>query len=704
MIEKNYNESLVKKDYSAKELLKIIFELEEEIDLGSVSLYHEFPLYPLETEDTASKAHILFVSSKYGVIIFQCINFINKIEINEFSDKLEQIDSILYSKILRDAKRLKKGNRNLIIEITSAFFFLNYKNKLNNEKLNYKYIQNKTELKNLILNNKKEELTAKQLTDLISTIEGAKGISKPIKRKIKIKNSKGAILEAIETDTFEFDKEQKRAALFTIDGAQRIRGLAGSGKTVILCMKTALIHLQNSEAKILYTYFTKALFDYIKHLITRFYRQFAERDPDWNKINIMHAWGGRTIEGVYFNACIYNNYRPLTFHQARQNSDNPFDYICTDIIKNNLNEQYDYALLDEAQDFPKSFYKLCRKITRKNRVIWAYDDFQNILDIKLQNEKETFGKNKQGEYYINFSKKNNDLQDLVLFKCYRNPRKLLLTAFAIGLGIYNKINNKQKVIQRLENNEHWESLGFKVEKGNSETGCEMIISRPKINSTELKNKYLEDAIVKIEVCENLEAECKFIVSEIKQDIEQELNPEDISIICLDDRNTTTYFEAIANYLDNEKIKYWNLQKAPNSNKIFNVKNHVTLSTIYKAKGNESGSVYLLGIDSVFLQKNDEINRNKLFTAMTRSKAWVTLTGVGDSVKLCKQEFEELEKNKYKLIFKQPSEQEVKMIKQDINKKQALMNTLERQAIAISKTSGKPIEEIKQTLKKEFYDK
>ncbi|MBK7873672.1 MAG: hypothetical protein IPJ74_24940 [Saprospiraceae bacterium] len=67
-----------------------------------------------------------------------------------------------------------------------------------------------------------------------------------------------------------------------------------------------------------------------------------------------------------------------------------------------MNNNVHYALLDEAQDFPINFYRLCRKITNQNRVVWAYDDFQNILDIKIQNEKETFGKNEKQEYYVHF--------------------------------------------------------------------------------------------------------------------------------------------------------------------------------------------------------------------------------------------------------------------------------------------------------------
>ncbi len=77
-----------------------------------------------------------------------------------------------------------------------------------------------------------------------------------------------------------------------LDGPQRVRGLAGSGKTVVLAMKAALTHLRYPDAIILYTFYTKNLYQHIQRLITRFYRQFDDRDPNWSNLRIMHAWGG----------------------------------------------------------------------------------------------------------------------------------------------------------------------------------------------------------------------------------------------------------------------------------------------------------------------------------------------------------------------------------------------------------------------------
>jgi len=711
MIEKNINEALVKKEPSATALIKMIYDIDKSSDLGKVALYHQFPLYPNPNGENAYTANVLFVSKNYGIIIFQCVEYSERLKriFDEDILNLNEIDRLLFAKILKDAPRLQRKRRTLKVQITPAIYLNDAESTHDIVDLfsQFELVTSEKNLRDIIEANKGEELTDEEYRDLKATIEGSKGIPRVIDRKLKdkgdLKNSKGAILTAIEHEIYNFDIEQKRAALFIVDGAQRIRGLAGSGKTVILAMKAAMIHLQYPDAQILYTYNTKSFNDLIKRLITRFYRQFAEEDPEWNKIHIMHAWGGAGLEGVYYNACMNNNIPSYSVLDAKRfNPSNPFEYACEHLNSHELKTQYDFSLLDEAQDFPVSFYRICRQITAKNRVVWAFDDFQNILNVKLQSEKETFGQDKEGNWYIDFSRREDELQDLVLHKCYRNPRKILLAAFALGLGIYNypSINNKKaKIVQRLENNEHWESLGFKVESGNSEIGDAMVISRPIENSPLLKNRFLDDqAVIKVRSCESFAHECQEVVRFIMDDLSKELNPEDINVVCLDNRAAKNYFDLISKLLSANNIATFNLSTVPPDTLIFKVPNHITLSTIYKAKGNEAGSVYIIGIDAVFSNKNSITERNKIFTAMTRAQAWVTLTGVGETVEHCLEELKTLAANDFNLVFTQPSEQEVKTVKQDINNKQAALNEIERLADELSIKHNLSKEEIIADLK------
>lgn len=674
------DELKLKQDIEATLLIEKI----KDKKIKNANLYYNFPFYRGETFDDLVSAHVLFVSREYGVIFFRCLGSIeeyNKIE----KKKLDELDSHIFSKINK-REEFRLDRRSLKINLT-PYVFINNNTSEDNDIISLEDVDK------VIEKNKSEILNEQEFDILTATIEGTLNLKKKSDRKIdnfQQKLTKGKILSLIQNREATFDIEQKRAALNIIDSPQRIRGLAGSGKTVILAMKAALFHLQNPDARVLYTYFTKALFGQVKYLIEKFYRDFSDnKEPDWDKINILHGWGGRNLRGVYSDTCFENQIPAISFAYAKSiRPKDPFEYIFEELNKYDLKQKYDLTLIDEGQDFNKFFYRVCYKITKNKRIVWAYDDFQNIFDVDIQDEKETFGQNENGEYLVDFEKSKNILQDIILYKCYRNPRFVLTSAFSLGLGIYN-----EKVLQRLENNKHWEDLGFNVLEGTSKNGDKMIIERPEESSPMETNEYFDEDSIDIKVFEDLKGETDFISEAIYNDVYYEnLNPDDICVISLDQRNIDTYFSSIEKKLTKKGIKVFNLLNAPNNNTTFSVKDNVTLSTINKAKGNEVGMVYVVGVDSIFNNKDYIINRNQLFTAITRSKGWVRLTGY-KKAELCEAELLKLKKNKYKLIFIQPSEKETRMIYRGLDKMQSELNQLSRRLDKISKEAGVSFEDL-----------
>lgn len=674
------DELKLKQDITAN----LLVEKLKEKNLANCNLYYNFPFYRGETKDDLVSAHLLFISKEYGVIFFRCLSAVEDYSEQE-KKKLDELDSHIFAKInKRDEFRLDR--RNLKIKVTPYIF-------INNSTSNKSDVISLSDIDKIIEINRTTILSDEEFAILTATIEGTLNIKRKSDRVINLDKgalTKGKILTLIQNKEATFDIEQKRAALNIIDSPQRIRGLAGSGKTVILAMKAALFHLQNPDAQILYTYFTKALYGQVKYLIEKFYRDFSDnQEPDWEKINILHGWGGTGLRGVYSDTCFDNQIPTIPFRVAKiARPKDPFEYIFQELDTNQLKEKYDLTLIDEGQDFNKYFYRVCYKLTKNRRIVWAYDDFQNIFDIEIQEEKETFGKNESGEFYVDFSKSNNILQDIILFKCYRNPRFVLTSAFALGLGIYN-----DKVLQRLENNKHWEDLGFKVLTGESKTGDNMEIERPEESSPTETNEYFDKESISIHLFKDIVEETDFISQQIYNDVfEEQLNPDDICVISLDQKNIGTYFSIIEGKLKKLGISSFNLLNAPNNNTQFSVKGNVTLSTINKAKGNEVGMVYVLGVDSVFHHKNYIINRNQLFTAITRSKGWVTLTGYQEAI-FCQNELDLLKQNSYKLIFKQPSEKETKTIYRGMDKVQSELNALSRTLERLSRESGMPLDEL-----------
>lgn len=681
------NKDILSKDPEAT----LVIEKLKSIGLPEETLvYYKFPLYSGDLEDSLVQAHVLVISPAHGVFCFLCKGQNTITLSSEEIDKQNEV-YLNIEKRLKMRKELRQS-RKLIIPL--HLYVINGLTRSDND-IEYVDINN---LKNLFENNGTDIITSELFGIIQGCIEGTGRITKRKDRNEAVNpDSKADILNKIQSEEAVFDIKQKEVALLIIDGPQRIRGLAGSGKTVILAMKAALFHLSNPDSHILYTYYTKSLHDTIKNLIDRFYKDFSDnQSPNWDNIHILHGWGGKGVPGVYSVACDNNNADSLPFSMAKfRRPSDPFGYVCEELIKSiNIQPAYDLTLIDEGQDFPSSFYRLCFNLTKNRKIVWAYDDFQNIFDIQIQNEKETFGKDETGKFLIDFSDSShhNPYQDIVLKKCYRTPREVLTAAFSLGLGIYNK----QQVLQRLEDNAHWESLGFEVEKGDSQTGNEMIISRPLDNSPSIMNQNFDGESLKVAEFDDWEKECDFVIECIVNDIKQEgLRPDDICVICLKERAMESYYNRIAFQLRHQEIYCFNLLNVPHTNIMFFKENEVTLSTINKAKGNEAGMIYILGVDSIFTNPNHVVARNRLFTAMTRAKGWVTLTGSGDLSHLM-YELNQLTVNDFKLKFVQPSKESTRTIENVSRRQQKGIDEINK-IIMDLKDSGLSVDVIKKML-------
>ena len=69
-------------------------------------------------------------------------------------------------------------------------------------------------------------------------------------------------------------------------------------------------------------------------------------------------------------------------------------------------------------------------------------------------------------------------------------------------------------------------------------------------------------------------------------------------------------------------------------------------------------VYLLNANECYSGTSSLARRrNMLFTAITRSKAWVRVTGVGAEMGLLAEEFEATKDNDFELRFRYPTERE-----------------------------------------------
>jgi len=234
-------------------------------------------------------------------------------------------------------------------------------------------------------------------------------------------------------------------------------------------------------------------------------------------------------------------------------------------------------------------------------------------------------------------------------------------AHALGFGIYSNI------VQMLENKDHWEDIGYQVLEGNCTAGEKMMVERPPETSTRtISSNFSFNEIVKCKIFDDYGQEIEFIVNSIINDLKDGLRADDILISIVDDRNARRYANDLEMMLSKKNIFVNNTHIDTYGIIDFYLKGAVTISTVHKAKGNEAYQVYVAGIDSIFANP-DELHRNRIFTAITRAKAWVTITGIGKNAKKCEFEIKQVAKDFPRLIFKYPIPAYIKTMKRDMSR-------------------------------------
>ncbi|MFP3274766.1 MAG: AAA family ATPase [Paraburkholderia sp.] len=311
------------------------------------------------------KFDALLLSKKYGLIAF---DLVEGVDLGDYKARLDEIASMLEVK-LKPYPTLKQG-RNLLFDIQTFAFAPAKRTIPANED---PYIC--TNRDNLV----KEVLEGKPIdgVDLFSHLLAAIQVVTTIragkqKREPKKPNSRGARLKKVEDSIANLDQHQSRAVIETVEGIQRIRGLAGSGKTIILALKVAYLHSQNPDWRIAVTFNTRSLKEQFKRLINSFTIEQTSMEPDWDCIDIINAWGGpgdREQDGIYHKYCREHNIPFLDFGTAKAkfaSSDRAFAGACADALKHQEEQRplYDLILVDEAQDFPPEFLRLCYRFLR----------------------------------------------------------------------------------------------------------------------------------------------------------------------------------------------------------------------------------------------------------------------------------------------------------------------------------------------------
>jgi len=272
---------------------------------------------------------------------------------------------------------------------------------------------------------------------------------------------------------------------------------------------------------------------------------------------------------------------------------------------------------------------------------------------------EIFGENSDGTPIVNVDGTYADgiEKDIILHRCYRTPRPVLLAAHIFGMGLLRPGG----AVQFIPKPGGWEDIGYEIVSGvNSnkfEAGQEVAIRRPKANSPHpLEDLVGFDNLVSWKHFSNRESELDWIAEQIKSNVEDdELEPEEIAVISLDWRKMKeTDFPGLQSRLKQSGINSAQTGTRAMPKGTFAKKGHVTLSGIFPAKGNEASIIYVMGFEQVGSNSRLIVQeRNMAFTAMTRARGWCILTGVGRKAENLFKEIQNILTDPDKITFKVP---------------------------------------------------
>ena len=249
----------------------------------SGTLYLGYPV--LATADARIFVDALLVSESHGLVAFDVSSRPTADGFAELSDRQGDIYASIHNK-LNEHRELRKG-RSLAVAINVVTCHPALERT---EKRDDVIACPPAALPDVL--GEFDPVEEKYLRPLRAAIQRVSTLRPPRRRQnVKKENSRGAVIKRIEREIANLDRWQKRAAVEYADGPQRVRGLAGSGKTVVLALKAAYLHVRHPEWKIAVTFYTRSLHQQFQDLIRRFVFDQIKDEPDWSNLEVLHAWG-----------------------------------------------------------------------------------------------------------------------------------------------------------------------------------------------------------------------------------------------------------------------------------------------------------------------------------------------------------------------------------------------------------------------------
>ncbi len=445
----------------------------------------------------------------------------------------------------------------------------------------------------------------------------------------------GAELDRLESMDKYLSDEQQSLSDLKLDGKPRlVRGVAGSGKTVVLAnifanyIKNVKRHgiqeefeftkKQDRPFKVAVVCYNKTLVPFIKEKISLSYQNQTGRDLEFDSsIHITHF--DKFLKDLLITPGIVGNelwsYKVLE-DRAEYANKSMRAYIAKGINLEKLSK-YDAIFIDEGQDFNEQFFTFLKDLlqsyeNKKNEnIVIFYDDAQNIYGTPRPNWSflgiDVIGRSK------------------VMRKCFRNTLPIITLAYNVLLG--KKTDNKVST-----DSKQFADLGYlkNIDLVTEENGIYRIFFAER-----------EGPIPEVKKFPNFESEVQWICEKVKILVEKEhVRPEDIVVMTYRKKNCEKLASALKCILkDSERIKkIVNAHHDEEKHNLIMREDCLTVSTIHGVKGYDANIVFLAGVnelnaenmfnyDEEQKQRCEAEARAVFYVGATRAKYLLYISGI-----------------------------------------------------------------------------
>ncbi len=497
-------------------------------------------------------------------------------------------------------------------------------------------------------------LTPEQWQLLLAVLGGTSIHRPPPRRVLAQGQSRAAVLAQVRERSIDLDWQQERIGKQIPPGPQRIRGIAGSGKTVLLCQKAAHMHLKHPDWDIAFVFFVRTLYDTIAQQLDLWLHRFSQGSVGYDannpKLRLLQAWGSKKQPGLYSLLCQSAGVKPLAVKDlAKRKPNDALAQACHQLLQQNPVPQiFDAILIDEAQDLlvddtqafgnRQPFYSMAYQSLKPidsqppqlRRLIWAYDEAQSLENRKIPTAEELLGTEFRdlvtGRYPGDIAKSET------LSRCYRTPGLILTAANAMGMGWLRPGG----MLSGSTQIEDWRAIGYDV-SGRFLPGEPVTLHRR--HSPNPIPDMWSTPVIEFEAYRSRRDELSALADGIWHNLKYDgLRPSrDILVVVLGAAYEVGNLERyVAQFLIDRGIDIFmptatdcnQLHPHPQDRSRFWCVGGVTVSRVYRAKGHEAAMVYAVGLDRVAQEESNPNLRNQLVVALTRSMGWVRVSGVG----------------------------------------------------------------------------